>query len=148
MHESFPPVVFPGTAGAGRKMDRFDHPCSVWGMAMIQTATSSAPLSRSVDAIRKSVERLEQYLPEREDSAVLLDFLEDDLREGLDAIAEIEAHFTDILDLLSNERPTPIRLLDAAEDFRVLNRIEYLMVVVAQLRKRLSQAAGKLREGR
>lgn len=117
-------------------------------MAMIQTATSSAPLSRSVDAIKKSVDRLEQFLPEREDSAVLLDFLEDDLREGLDAIAEVEAHFTDILDTLANERPTPIRLLDAAEDFRVLNRIEYLMVVVAQLRRRLSQAAGKLREGR
>lgn len=129
-------------------MDRCDHACSVLCMAMIQTATSSAPLSRSVDAIKKSVDRLEQFLPEREDSAVLLDFLEDDLREGLDAIAEVEAHFTDILDTLANERPTPIRLLDAAEDFRVLNRIEYLMVVVAQLRRRLSQAAGKLREGR
>lgn len=129
-------------------MDRRDQACSVSRMPMIQPASSSAPLSRSVDAIRRSVDRLEQFLPEREDSAVLLDFLEDDLREGLDAIAEVEAHFTDILDSLASERPTPIRLLDAAEDFRVLNRIEYLMVVVAQLRRRLSQAAGKLREGR
>jgi hypothetical protein len=113
-------------------------------MAMIQTSPSAAPLSRSVDAIRESVERLEQFLPKREDSAVLVDFLEDDLREGLDAIGEVEEHFTDIIATLRTDRPSAIRLLDAAEDFRVLNRIEYLMVVVSQLRKRLSQAAGKL----
>lgn len=104
------------------------------------------PLSRSVDAIRESVERLEDRLPAREDTAVMLDFLEDDLREGLDAIADIEAHFTDVLDALRSDKPSPIRLMEAAEDFRVLNRLEYLMVVVAQLRRRLSQAAGKLHE--
>ena len=107
---------------------------------------SAAPLSKSVDAIGESVDRLERFLPQREDSSVLLDFLEDDLREGLDAIVEVEAHFTDILDTLRADKVTPIKLLDAAEDFRVLNRIEYLMVVVAQLRRRLSQAAGKRRE--
>ncbi len=114
-------------------------------MSMIQTATAY-PLSKSVDAIRDSVDRLERMLPDREDSAVVLDFIEDDLREGLDAISEVEAHFTDILDTLRADKVTPIKLLDAAEDFRVLNRIEYLMVVVAQLRRRLSQAAGKMRE--
>ncbi len=113
-------------------------------MAMTHSA-AAMPLSRSVDAIRESVDRLERFLPDREDSQVLLDFLEDDLREGLDALAEVEAHFTDVLDLLRSERPTPIRLVDAAEDFRVLNRLEYLMVVVAQMRRRLAQAAGKMR---
>lgn len=107
---------------------------------------SAQPLARSVDAIRDSVERLEERLPRREDNSVMLDFLEDDLREGLDAIAEVEAHFTDVLDALRADRPSPIRLMEAAEDFRVLNRLEYLMVVVAQLRRRLSQAAGKLHE--
>jgi hypothetical protein len=116
-------------------------------MPALQTARSAVPLSRSVDAIRESVERLEDCLPRREDTAVLLDFLEDDLREGLDAIADVEAHFTDVLDLLRNDGASPIRLMEAAEDFRVLNRLEYLMVVVAQLRRRLSQAAGKMREG-
>ncbi len=108
-------------------------------------SSTSVPLSKSVDAIGESVERLERFMPKREDSAVLLDFLEDDLREGLDAIVEVEAHFTDILDVLRSERPGPIRLLEAAEDFRVLNRLEYLMVVVAQLRRRLSQAAGAMK---
>lgn len=114
-------------------------------MPMLEVA-SAFPLSKSVDAIRDSVDRLEALLPAREDSAVLLDFVEDDLREGLDAISEVEAHFTDILDALRADAVTPLKLVEAAEDFRVLNRIEYLMVVVAQLRRRLSQAAGKMRE--
>ena len=107
-------------------------------------ALSHLPLSRSVDAIRESVDRLEACLPQKEDSTVLVDFLEDDLREGLDAVADVEAHFTDILDLLQSGQPSPIRLLEAAEDFRVLHRLEYLTVVVSQLRRRLAQAAGKL----
>ena len=114
---------------------------------MAHTAlASAAPLSRTVDAIADSVDRLERLLPAREDSEVLLDFLEDDLREGLDAVSEVEAHFTDVLDTLRADRLTPIDLCDAAEDFRVLNRIEYLMVVVSQLRRRLSLAAGKMRQ--
>jgi hypothetical protein len=102
----------------------------------------------TVDAIRQSVERLEALLPEREDAAVLLDFLEDDLREGMEAIAEIEAHFSEILSTLRSDKLSPVSLLEAGEDFRVLNRLEYLTVVVTQLRRRLSQAAGKLRESR
>ncbi|MBS1149057.1 MAG: hypothetical protein H6Q89_755 [Myxococcaceae bacterium] len=116
-------------------------------MATAHALTELPPLSRTVDAIKESVDRLERFLPKREDSEVLLDFLEDDLREGLDAIGEVEAHFTDILDTLRSERPTPIRLIELADDFRVLNRLEYLMVVVAQLRKRLSQAAAKIKNG-
>ena len=116
-------------------------------MPTFQALTELPPLSRTVDAIKESVDRLERFLPKKEDSEVLLDFLEDDLREGLDAIGEVEAHFTDILDTLRVQRPTPIRLIELADDFRVLNRLEYLMVVVAQLRKRLSQAAGKIKNG-
>ncbi len=113
---------------------------------MATTQSSPAlPLSRSVDAIRESVDRLERFLPDQEDSQVLLDFLEDDLREGLDAVAEVELHFTDIIETLREDRLTPIHLLEAAEDFRVLNRLEYLMVTVAQLRRRLAQAAGRVR---
>jgi hypothetical protein len=98
-----------------------------------------------VDAIGASLARLEAHLPRREDSAVLLDFLEDDLREGLRAIADVESHFTDIVELLSEGRPTAIRLLEVADDFRALSRLEYLFVVVSQLRGRLAQAAGQLK---
>lgn len=145
-HARLRDAVNPG-ARAGQFLAGSLQPCSVLCMNALHVG-AQAPLSRSVDAIKESMERLEARLPAREDSAVLVDFLEDDLREGLDAIAEVEAHFTDVLDVLRNESLSPIRLIDVAEDFRVLNRLEYLMVVVAQLRRRLSQAAGKVREGR
>ena len=115
-------------------------------MATTHVANLSA-LSHSVDSVGEAVDRLEAALPKREDSVVLADFLEDDLREGLEAVAEVEAHFTDLLDTLRSDRLSPITLLEASDDFRVLNRLEYLTVVVAQVRRRLSQAAGKLKNG-
>lgn len=108
----------------------------------------NSPLARSqTDSIREAVERLADVLPEREDVKVLIDFLEDDLREGLEAVGDVEAHFTDILDTLRSDRVSPIKLLDCADDFRTLQKLEYLLVVVAHLRRRLSQAAGKLKNG-
>ena len=41
-----------------------------------------------------------------------------------------------IVDALRAERVSPLDLIEVAEDFRVLNRLEYLMVVVSQLRRR------------
>ena len=96
------------------------------------------------DPIREAVERLEALLPEREDSRVLVDFLEDDLREGLSALSDVEAHFTDILDLLRAGPITPVQLLEAGEDLHVLKRLEYLLTVVTQTRRRLCQAAGRI----
>lgn len=113
-------------------------------------ALSHGNLTRSrtqTEPIREAVDRLADVLPEREDVKVLIDFLEDDLREGLEAIGDIEAHFTDILDTLRADRVSPIKLLDCADDFRTLQKLEYLSVVVSHLRRRLGQAAGKLKNG-
>ena len=115
-------------------------------------ATSVAPRLGPTDAVREAVERLQAYLPEGEECEVLADFLEDDLREGLLAVADVEAHFADIVELLTSERPTPIRLLEAADDLRALSRLEYLFVAISQLRRRLNQVAGRVlpraRDGR
>jgi|SRR5579871_3926012 len=110
-------------------------------------ATAEVEPTRQTDPIRQAVERLRAALPAREDCTVLADFLEDDLREGLMALNEVEAHFTDVIDAVGAPRPSPIGLLQASEDLHVLRRVEYLLVVVAQLRRRLSQAAGKLHQG-
>ncbi len=111
-------------------------------------AVASESLTETVDEIGEAVDRLEQLLPARDENAAVLDFLEDDLREGLEAAAEVEAHFTEILEVLRSDEVSPRALVDAAEDFRVLNRLEYLMVVVAQLRRRMCQAAGRVEERR
>lgn len=115
-------------------------------MSVPRTTQPSLPWQRKEDPIREATERLGAALPQREDSRVLVDFLEDDLREGLSAVAEVEAHFTDVLDALRADRLSPIRLVDAADDLRTLQRLEYLHSVVSQMRKRLCQAAGKLRD--
>ncbi|MBK7859504.1 MAG: hypothetical protein IPJ65_12950 [Archangiaceae bacterium] len=94
----------------------------------------------------RCVDRLEALLPQREDTFVLLDFLEDDLREGFEAVSEVEGHLRQIVETLESPRLSPVALLESGEDFRILNRLDYLHVVVSQLRKRLSMAAGKLRE--
>lgn len=114
-------------------------------MSMSEDAIGAVQsVSQSVDAIRESVQRLEELLPERDDSAAVLGFIEDDLREGLDALGDVEAHFTDIMDALRSPRVTPVSLLEVSEDYRVLKRIETLMLVVEQLRRRLGQAAAQL----
>ncbi len=108
-------------------------------------ARESFDLPRPRDAVREAVARLEGSLPRREDTQVLVDFLEDDLREGLAAVSDVEAHFTDVLDTLRSGPLTPIALLEASDDLRVLQQIELLHSAVIRVRKRLSQAAGRLK---
>jgi len=96
------------------------------------------------DPVRDAIDLLGRRLPKDSDTRVVLDFLEDDLREGLSAIADVEAHFTDVLDALRAEDCTAQELLATAEDLEVLRRVEYLLNVAAQLRRRVHQAARRL----
>lgn len=96
----------------------------------------------------EAAESLSRALPARTDAEVLVDLLEDDLREGLDALGDVECHFADVLDALRVERPSPLALLSVGDDQLVLQRLDALVGVVTQVRRRLSQAAGMLRQGR
>ncbi|HEX8818750.1 MAG TPA: hypothetical protein VF794_02390 [Archangium sp.] len=105
-----------------------------------------ATLSRAEsDPLQQAMENLGQSLPARADSTVLLDFLEDDLREGLEALGDVEAHFTDVLETLQSRRLSPLALLDAGDDYLVHQRLAVLEDVVTRVRRRLSQAAGLVR---
>ena len=99
------------------------------------------------DPLRQAMEHLGHALPERADATVLLDFLEDDLREGLDALGDVEAHFTDVLESLQPDMLSPLALLDAGDDHLVLQRLDVLIDVVTRVRRRMSQAAGLMRQG-
>jgi len=105
---------------------------------------ASAHLRAVPDPVRDAIDLLSRRLPKDSDTRVVLDFLEDDLREGLSAIADVEAHFTDVLDALRAEDCTAEELLATAEDLEVLRRVEYLLNVAAQLRRRVHQAARRL----
>ena len=106
-----------------------------------------ATLRRSgADPLRQSMEHLGHVLPVRADSTVLLDFLEDDLREGLDALGDVEAHFADVLEALHPNALSPLGMVQAGDEQLVLQRLELLMDVVTRVRRRLSQAAGLMRQ--
>ncbi|HZI12324.1 MAG TPA: hypothetical protein VE153_18205, partial [Myxococcus sp.] len=83
-------------------------------------ALAAPALLRRADPVRVAAERLAHALPARTDATVLVELLEDDLREGLDALGDVEAHFTDLLDTRRTETLTPAALLEAGEDLRVL----------------------------
>ncbi|RKH66070.1 hypothetical protein [Corallococcus llansteffanensis] len=116
-------------------------------MSLPVAALATTAMLRRTDPVRGAVERLAQTLPARADATVLLDFVEDDLREGLDALGDVQAHFHDLLQALQREALTPVALLNAGEDLHVLQRLEDLHEVVTHLRRRLSQAAGMIRRG-
>lgn len=108
-------------------------------------ATSNLRALRAVpDPVRDAIDLLGRRLPKDSDTRVVLDFLEDDLREGLSAIADVEAHFTDVLDALRAGDGTAQELLATADDLEVLRRVEYLLNVAAQLRRRVHQVARRL----
>jgi hypothetical protein len=109
-------------------------------------AVPATPRHASDDPLREALENLVRALPSRTDAAVLVDLLEDDLREGLDALGDVECHFADVLDALRMERPSPVALVAVGDDQLVLERLQVLEGVVTQVRRRLSQAAGMLRQ--
>ncbi len=85
-------------------------------------------------------------LPRRADATVLMDFLEDDLREGFEALEDLEAHFVDVLEALHPDALCPVGLLQAGDEQLALKRLEVLMETVMRVRRRLSQAAGLMRQ--
>jgi hypothetical protein len=106
------------------------------------------PRRAGEDPVGEAAESLARALPARTDAEVLVDLLEDDLREGLDALGDVECHFADVLDALRVEQPSPVALLAVGDDQLVLQRLDALVSVVTQVRRRLGQASGMLRQER
>ena len=122
-------------------------PTALATVSSLQSWRSSLETARR-DPLREAADRLRRALPARADATVVADLLEDDLREGLAAVAEVESHFHEVLDALRSERLTPLALVTAGDDLRVLQRLDALHSLATQLRRRMSQAAGLLREQR
>lgn len=112
-----------------------------------QASWSNLAMRLVEDPVRTAIDRIARRLPPGTDTRVVLDFLEDDLREGLAAIEDVEGHFTRVLQALGSDEAGPERVLDAAEDLQMLQRLEHLLIAAAQLRRRLSQVAGRMSRG-
>jgi len=107
--------------------------------------TEYAPMP---DPIRRGVDRLAARLPEQDASRVLMDFLEDDLREGLEAVEGLQDHFLEVLTALEEGELSPVLLLDVGDPSRALGQVERLITILPELRRRLSRAAAALHQGR
>jgi hypothetical protein len=108
------------------------------------TVTALLEHEFGIDPIREGVARLAARLPARDDTRVLVDFLEDNLREGLEAVEALEQHFLEVLEALREGELSPVLLIDVADSSHALGHVERLISVLPELRRRLSKAAGQL----
>ena len=76
--------------------------------------------------------------------AAVCDFLEDDLIEAADALADLEAYFQEVVESLDRPAPSPGALSERAGDVTPLDRADHLHLVLTNLRRRLLQVAGRL----
>ncbi len=109
---------------------------------MNRTALAVAP---AAPAATNAVEALRQRLAggtAREH--VVLDFLEDDLREARTALATVAAYLANVEGALADEAPSPERLVSLARAIDPAERIDYLQTVLASVRRRLSQVAARM----
>jgi len=75
---------------------------------------------------------------------VVLDFLEDDLRESRAALAAVAEYLTSVEGALADELPTPERLQALARAVDPVAQVDYLQTVLASARRRLAQVAARM----
>lgn len=114
-------------------------------------ATMEAEISQHAplqDPIQRGVRRLAGRLPARDDTRVLMDFLEDELREGLEAVEGLQDHFLEVVTALEEGELSPVLLLDVGDPSRALGQVERLITILPELRRRLSRAAAAMHQAR
>jgi hypothetical protein len=101
-------------------------------------APAAAPGPGGVEALRQ---RLASSTAREH---VVLDFLEDDLRESRAALAAVDAFLTNVEATLGSEAPAPEQLLALARAVDPAAQVDYLQTVLASVRRRLSQVAARM----
>jgi hypothetical protein len=76
---------------------------------------------------------------------VLSTLVEDDLRSALTGLEALHAHLEELVEVLLAPRPTPLALVEAADDARAQAALHSLEETLTSLRRRLGQAAAQLR---
>ena len=115
-------------------------------VAKIALAVAAVPAARSPDGRRPgAVDALRARLagPTAREH-VVLDFLEDDLREVRAALAAVAAYVANVEAALSDGEPTQQRILGLALGGKPGDRIEELSHAVASVRRRLAQVAVRM----
>ncbi len=94
------------------------------------------------DAIKDAVQQLRARMRRASDpDPIHLEFLEDDLREGQRTLEGVQNFFDEVVSLLGSPGVRATDLIDLADDPAVLDQVDYLVVVLGNLRRRLMQLA-------
>jgi hypothetical protein len=100
------------------------------------------PESLETDDIKHALHQLRSRMRRANDPDPMhLEFLEDDLREGKRTVESVQDFFEDVVTLLSSPGVRSADLVDLADDSAVLDQVDYLVVVINNLRRRLMQLA-------
>lgn len=107
-------------------------------MAVPAALAPPAPVGNVVDALRA---RLAGSTAREH---VVLDFLEDDLREARAALTAVAAYVANVEAALADSAPSQQRLLSLALGGGPAERIEYLGSTLAAVRRRIAQVAARM----
>jgi hypothetical protein len=91
-----------------------------------------------------AVEALRRRLGSTAREHVVLDFLEDDLREARAALASVAAWIANVEGALSDDAPSQHRILSFALGGRPGDRLEELSHAITSVRRRLAQVAARM----
>jgi hypothetical protein len=119
-------------------MSRKPAAVAVATLAPHAPAPAPAPVADAVAALRS------RLAGQTAREHVVLDFLEDDLREVRTALAAVAAYVANVEDALSEGAPSQQRILSLALGGRPADRIEELGSAVASVRRRLAQVAARM----
>ncbi len=107
----------------------------------VAAPAEEAPCSAAPGAVESLRRRLASSTAREH---VILDFLEDDLREARAALSAVAAYVANVEAALADGVPSPQRLLSLALGGGPGERIEALSTAVASVRRRLAQVAARL----
>gem|GEM_PF-356115 len=106
---------------------------------------ASTPSDTSLDSLSRTAgDSLRRVLASSAGS-VLSTQVEEDLRSALTGLEALHSHLEDLVSTLLEPRPTPLALVEAADDARAQQALVSLEETLTSLRRRLSQAAAQLR---
>lgn len=107
-------------------------------------AWSAEPAPHGVALDEGAVDALRRRLGSTAREHVVLDFLEDDLREARAALAGVAAWVANVEGALAEGSSTQDRILSLALGGRPGERIEELSHAIASVRRRLAQVAARM----
>jgi len=128
-----------------RKLTRQATGLPFGAVSSSELAPSTSPGTSLESLSRTAADALRRALAASTSGSVLSTQVEEDLRSALVGLEAIHAHLEDLVSTLLEPRPTPLSLVEAADDSRAQAALLALEETLTSLRRRLGQAAAQLR---